>query len=54
MRYPFQDRLEKGPILADGAMGSMLYAEGVDYRRCFDKGPRVPAGASGYSATYRS
>ena len=37
MRYPFHDRLEKGPILADGAMGSMLYAEGVDYRRCFDE-----------------
>ncbi|MSQ15461.1 MAG: bifunctional homocysteine S-methyltransferase/methylenetetrahydrofolate reductase [Dehalococcoidia bacterium] len=37
MRYPFHDRLEKGPILADGAMGSMLYAEGVDYHRCFDE-----------------
>ncbi|MBM2827173.1 MAG: homocysteine S-methyltransferase [Dehalococcoidia bacterium] len=37
MRYPFLDRLEKGPILADGAIGSMLYAEGVSYHRCFDE-----------------
>ncbi|MCX6021455.1 MAG: bifunctional homocysteine S-methyltransferase/methylenetetrahydrofolate reductase [Chloroflexi bacterium] len=31
------DRLERGPLLSDGAMGSMLFAEGVDYRRCFDE-----------------
>ncbi|MSQ27449.1 MAG: bifunctional homocysteine S-methyltransferase/methylenetetrahydrofolate reductase [Dehalococcoidia bacterium] len=37
MPHPFLDRLQQGPILADGAMGSMLYAEGVDYRRCFEE-----------------
>ncbi|MBI4498769.1 MAG: bifunctional homocysteine S-methyltransferase/methylenetetrahydrofolate reductase [Chloroflexi bacterium] len=37
MRSPFLERLELGPLLADGAMGTMLYAEGVDYRRCFDE-----------------
>ncbi|MEK7215041.1 MAG: bifunctional homocysteine S-methyltransferase/methylenetetrahydrofolate reductase, partial [Chloroflexota bacterium] len=37
MSHPFLDRLQQGPILADGAMGSMLYAEGVDYRRCFEE-----------------
>jgi len=37
MSHPFLDRLQQGPILADGAMGSMLYAEGIDYRRCFEE-----------------
>ncbi|MBI3968111.1 MAG: bifunctional homocysteine S-methyltransferase/methylenetetrahydrofolate reductase [Chloroflexi bacterium] len=37
MRSPFLDRLEQGPMLADGGMGSMLYAAGVDYRRSLDE-----------------
>ena len=37
MPHPFLDRLQQGPLLADGAMGSMLYAEGIDYRRCFEE-----------------
>src|SRR5919202_1929457 len=37
MRSPFLDRLERGPLLADGAMGSQLYARGVQYERCFDE-----------------
>lgn len=37
MRSPFLDRLERGPVLADGAMGSQLYARGISYERCFDE-----------------
>lgn len=37
MRSPFLDRLERGPLLSDGAMGSQLYARGVPYDRCFDE-----------------
>lgn len=34
---PFLDRLRRGPILADGAMGTMLYARGISFERCFDE-----------------
>ena len=34
---PFLDRLKRGPILADGAMGTMLYARGISFERCFDE-----------------
>ena len=37
MEHPFLERLRAGPILADGAMGTMLYARGIDYRRCFEE-----------------
>ncbi len=37
MEHPFLDRLRAGPILADGAMGTMLYSHGIDYRRCFEE-----------------
>ncbi|MCC6179616.1 MAG: bifunctional homocysteine S-methyltransferase/methylenetetrahydrofolate reductase [Chloroflexi bacterium] len=37
MRSPFLERLERGPILADGAMGTMLYSRGIPYERCFDE-----------------
>src|SRR5829696_7126544 len=37
MRSPFLDRLERGVLLGDGAMGSQLYARGVPYERCFDE-----------------
>ena len=29
-------RLQEGPLLADGAMGTMLYARGVPLDACFD------------------
>ena len=32
----FQARLDRGPLLADGAMGTMLYARGVPFDQCFD------------------
>ena len=32
----FQARLDRGPLLADGAMGTMLYARGVRFDQCFD------------------
>ncbi|HEX7594287.1 MAG TPA: bifunctional homocysteine S-methyltransferase/methylenetetrahydrofolate reductase [Anaerolineae bacterium] len=34
---PFLDRLKRGPILADGAMGTLLYARGISFERCFDE-----------------
>src|SRR4051794_5511238 len=37
MRSPFLDRLERSPILSDGAMGSQLYTRGIPYERCFDE-----------------
>jgi homocysteine S-methyltransferase len=37
MRSPFLDRLERGPLLSDGAMGTQLYARGIPYERCFDE-----------------
>jgi homocysteine S-methyltransferase len=36
MPHPFLDRLAAGPILADGAMGTMLYAAGAGLDDCFD------------------
>jgi len=33
----FYDSLSKGVILADGAMGTMLHARGVDFGQCFDE-----------------
>ncbi|MDR5694297.1 MAG: bifunctional homocysteine S-methyltransferase/methylenetetrahydrofolate reductase [Armatimonadota bacterium] len=35
-RHPFLERLEQGPILCDGAMGTMLYSRGVPFDQCFD------------------
>src|SRR5215210_5084605 len=37
MAHPFLARLARGPVLADGAMGTMLYSRGVSYERCFDE-----------------
>lgn len=34
--HPFLERLRAGPLLADGAMGTMLYAAGVDYHDGFE------------------
>lgn len=35
-RHPFLQRLEEGPILCDGAMGTMLYSRGIPFDQCFD------------------
>jgi len=37
MQNLFLERLRRGAILADGAMGTMLYARGVSYERCFEE-----------------
>ena len=37
MRAPFLDRLAQGPLLADGAMGTLLYERGVPFGHCFDQ-----------------
>src|SRR5947209_9537183 len=36
-RVPFRDRLERAPLLADGALGTLLYERGVSYERGFDE-----------------
>jgi homocysteine S-methyltransferase len=37
MREPILQRLEKRPVVSDGAMGTMLYATGVSLNRSFDE-----------------
>ena len=37
MREPFLDRIEKRPLVCDGAMGTMLYAKGIPLNRCYDE-----------------
>ncbi len=37
MAHLFLDRLALGPIVADGAMGTMLHARGIAYDRSFDE-----------------
>lgn len=36
MAHPFLERLARGPLLCDGAMGTQLYASGIPFDRCFD------------------
>ena len=36
MTHPFIERLRQGNLLADGAMGTLLYARGVPYDHCFE------------------
>src|SRR5207249_3877575 len=36
MPHAFKLRLDAGPLLCDGAMGTMLYARGVSLDACFD------------------
>jgi methionine synthase I (cobalamin-dependent)/5,10-methylenetetrahydrofolate reductase len=36
MTHPFIDRLIRGPILADGAMGTMLHARGAPLDQCLE------------------
>ncbi|MFQ5856975.1 MAG: bifunctional homocysteine S-methyltransferase/methylenetetrahydrofolate reductase [Anaerolineae bacterium] len=37
MTKPFLERLQQGPILCDGAMGTQLYARGIPFEHCFDE-----------------
>ena len=36
MSHPFLERLHKGVVLADGAMGTLLYERGITFDRSFD------------------
>ena len=31
------ERLQKSPVLCDGAMGTLLYAKGIFINRCYDE-----------------
>ena len=37
MREPFLERIDKRPVVCDGAMGTMLYAKGISLNRCYDE-----------------
>jgi homocysteine S-methyltransferase len=37
MREPFLQKIEKRVIVGDGAMGTMLYARGIPFSRCYDE-----------------
>src|SRR3569833_2313595 len=37
MPSAFLERLKHGPILCDGAMGTLLYSNGVFINRCYDE-----------------
>ena len=37
MGKPFLERLAEGPILCDGAMGTLLYSKGIFINRCYDE-----------------
>jgi len=37
MASDFLTRLQKGPVLCDGAMGTLLYSKGVFINRCYDE-----------------
>jgi homocysteine S-methyltransferase len=37
MPSPFLERLAQGPLVADGAMGTLLYQKGVSFEQCFDE-----------------
>ena len=34
---PFLERIREGVVVADGAMGTMLYNRGIFLNRCFDE-----------------
>jgi methionine synthase I (cobalamin-dependent)/5,10-methylenetetrahydrofolate reductase len=37
MATTFLERLAQGPILCDGAIGTLLYAKGIPFEQCFDE-----------------
>lgn len=51
--HPFLTRLRQSPLLADGAIGTMLYAEGISFNDCFDAiNVRAPELVSGIHRAY--
>src|SRR5574337_273134 len=36
-RLNFRDRTTKGPLLADGAMGTLIHSKGIPLDTCFDE-----------------
>ena len=37
MPQDFKERLQRAPVLCDGAMGTLLYAKGIFINRCYDE-----------------
>jgi len=37
MYNPLLERLEQGPLLSDGGMGSLLFAKGIPYQQCYEE-----------------
>lgn len=37
MRDPFLQKIEKQPLVCDGAMGTMFYAKGISFSHCYDE-----------------
>lgn len=37
MREPFLERIDKRPVVCDGATGTMLYSKGIALSRCYDE-----------------
>ena len=37
MRESFLERIDKRPVVCDGAMGTMLYSKGISLNRCYDE-----------------
>jgi len=37
MRHPLLERLARGPMLADGAMGTLLFSRGIAFEQCVDE-----------------
>jgi methionine synthase I (cobalamin-dependent)/5,10-methylenetetrahydrofolate reductase len=37
LAHPFLQRLAKGLVLSDGAMGTMIYARGISFDHCFEE-----------------
>src|SRR5215472_3440491 len=37
MNSPFLEKVQQGPLLCDGGMGTELYARGISYERCFEQ-----------------
>ena len=37
MREAFLERIDKRPVVCDGAMGTMLYSKGIPLNRCYDE-----------------
>ncbi len=53
MQSPFLTRLARGPVVADGAMGTLLYARGISFEQSFDELNRAsPAVVAGVHRDY--